>query len=251
MTTTDAALQPLNRRCLSLTGAFETNNLPPGCFCAVAGDFDGQGMSYSALQWNLGQGTLQPLIVAMFNQHPALMQQVFGDGSSQLARVMSGSRSQQMTWARSLQSSGHALNEPWKSRFQALGATPEFQDVATRQATAFFQDALALCRTLGLKSQRAAALMFDIKVQNGGIGPNALTLIEQDFAMMPPGDVDVVEVARMRAIANRVADSANIRWREDVRQRKLTVANGTGVVHGLHYDLAAQFGLTLSAWAGC
>jgi hypothetical protein len=30
----------------------------------------------------------------------------------------------------------------------------------------------------------------------------------------------------------------------------LAVANGTGVVHGLHYDLAAQYGVTLAPWSG-
>ena len=119
-----------------------------------------------------------------------------------------------------------------------------------RHASSLFDDGLALCRTYNLMSQRAAALMFDIKVQNGAIGPVAHSYIERDLAALAPGDPDVIETAKMRKIANRVADAANLRWREDVRARKLAVANGTGVVHGLHYDLAAQYGLTLASWSG-
>lgn len=246
---TPLAQQPLNWRCLALTGAFETNSLPPHCFGAVTGDFDGQGISFSALQWNLGQGTLQPLLQEMNSAHAEVMNHVFGDGCGPLSQVLAMPRSGQLTWARSIQTPQFALAEPWKSRFQALGQTAEFQAVATGQASSLFNGALALCRTLGLKSQRAAALLFDIKVQNGGIATSALTLIEHDFAALGLADPDALEAARIRAVANRVADSAYPRYREDVRSRKLAVANGSGIVHGVHFDLAAQFSVTLAAWA--
>ncbi len=48
-------------RCLALTGSFETGTGIPDCFCGISGDFDGQGISFGVLQWNFGQGTLQPL----------------------------------------------------------------------------------------------------------------------------------------------------------------------------------------------
>jgi hypothetical protein len=246
---TSFSQQPLNLRCLALTGTFETSSLPPGCFGTLSGDFDGQGISYSALQWNFGQGTLQPLLLEMKATHPDVMAAVFGDGNGQISQILALSRPQQLAWARSIQNAAHTLDPAWAGRFQALGRTSEFQAIAVHHAAALFDGALALCRTLGLKSQRAAALLFDIKVQNGGIGSNALTLIESDFAATAPGDADVVEAARMRTVANRVADTANLRWREDVRVRKLTAADGTGVVHGVHYDLAAQFGLTMAPWS--
>jgi len=243
------AQQPLNLRCLALTGTFETSHLPPGCFGCATGDFDGQGISYSALQWNFGQGTLQPILLEMISSHNDVMSRIFGDGHSALANVLAMPRPQQMSWARSIQSVRHTLDATWSGRFQALGQTGEFQAVAARRASALFDGGLALCRNFGLRSQRAAALMFDIKVQNGGVGPAALSLIERDFVALAPGDPDGVEVAKLRILANRIADSANVRWREDVRSRKLTVANGAGVVHGVHYDLAVQFGLTLAEWS--
>ncbi len=243
---TPLSQQPLSLRCLALTGTFETSVPPPGCFGSIAGDFDGQGISYSALQWNLGQSTLQPLLTEMNASHPDVMGRVFDALYTQLSGVLVLSRSQQLEWARSIQSVQHTLDARWSNCFRALGETAEFQAMAMRHAAALFDSARALCRAYGLTSQRAAALMFDIKVQNGTIATSAQTLIEQDFAKLAPGDPDVLETARMRNVANRVADTANIRWREDVRTRKLAVANGTGVVHGVHYDLAAQYGLTLA-----
>jgi hypothetical protein len=246
----DLTQQPLNLRCLALTGAFETSFPPPGCFTTLTGDFDGQGLSYSALQWNLGQGTLQPLLVEMNTRHPDLMLRLFGDAHSQLSKMLSQPRPQQLAWARSVQNATHKVEERWTGCFRDLGRTSQFQTIAMHQASALYDAALGLCRNLGLHSQRGAALMFDIKVQNGGINSTALAAIQREIAALPAGDPDVIEAARMRSAANRVADSANPRWREDVRSRKLVVANGTGVVHGVHYDLAAQFALTMSPWQG-
>jgi hypothetical protein len=231
-----------------LTGTFETSCLPPGCFGVISGDFDGQGLSYSALQWNLGQGTLQPLLLEMNANHAGVMKQVFAAAHPQLTRMLTLPKPQQLAWARTVQNTSHKVEEKWTGRFRALGHTPEFQQVATRHAAALYDGAIALCRTLGLNSQRGAALLFDIKVQNGGINSTALAAVHNDFAAMAPGDRDVVEVARLRSIANRVADTAYPRWREDVRSRKLVVANGTGAVHGVHYDLAAQVAQTMSPW---
>lgn len=241
--------KPLNLRCLALTGTFETGCLPPACFGTIAGDFDGQGLSYSALQWNLGQGTLQPLLVEMNQKHGDLMKHLFGASHGPLSQMLALPRTGQLAWARSLQGPGHKLAADWTECFHALGAAAEFQEIATRHAAAYYGGALELCRKLGLRSERAVALLFDISVQNGGVSTWVMGLIARDFANMAPGDRDVIEVARMRCIANRVADSANPRWREDVRARKVVVADGAGTAHGLHYDLAAQFGITLAPWA--
>src|SRR5262245_9926790 len=63
------AAQPVAQRCLALTGAFETSSGFPECYCGLAGNFDKQGISFGVLQWNLGQGTLQPLLSEMVTEH--------------------------------------------------------------------------------------------------------------------------------------------------------------------------------------
>jgi len=239
---------PLGYRCLALTGTFETNLAPPDCFGCVAGDFDGQGMSYSALQWNLGQGTLQALIADMSTAHPSVLQAAFSADYPNLTAMLATPRDQQLIWARSIQTPRHLLVDPWAGYFRALGRTPEFQAVATSHAATLFAAALDLCRTYGLTSERAAALMFDIKVQNGGISPAVQALIQSDFAALPAADPDTTEVAKLRIVANRRADTAASAWREDVRTRKLAIANGAGAVHGRSFDLAGQFAITLAPW---
>jgi hypothetical protein len=83
--------------------------------------------------------------------------------------------------------------------------------------------------------------MFDIRVQNGSIDQKTEAKIRADFATMAPND----EVARLRSIANRRAEAAAPQFVEDVRVRKLTIANGGGTVHGITWDLEAQFGIGL------
>jgi len=52
-------------------------------------------------------------------------------------------------------------------------------------------------------------------------------------------------VARLRIIAFRAAASANAKWIADVQNRKLTIANGEGTVHGTPYNLEEQYGISL------
>jgi hypothetical protein len=230
----------LVQRCLTLTGTFETEKGPPDCFAGLSGDFDGQGISFGALQWNLGQGTLQPLLREMCERHADAFRAVFQDRAGAVLAMLQTSRAEQLDWARSIQ---HPVRkgvlEPWRGLFKALGRTSEFQAIETAHARQTYEQALALCGEYGLKSQRAAALMFDIKVQNGSIGAKVKAQILTDFA----GQDD--EVTRMRIVANRRAEASKKRWIEDVRARKLTIAEGEGVVHGMRYHLKEQFGIGL------
>ena len=88
--------------------------------------------------------------------------------------------------------------------------------------------------------------MFDIKVQNGSISKLVKEQIKLDLAHIDPKvPSNDAEVERLRIIANRRASAAKDEWVEDVRARKLTIANGRGTVHGNFYDLKEQYGLGL------
>ena len=151
-----------------------------------------------------------------------------------------------MDWARSIQNLKHMVNEPWKGHFKTLGRQARFQDIQVESATRLFTSARALCKVFGLLSTRAVALMFDIKVQNGSVSELLKGQIKLDFARMDPKlSSHEVEVERLRIIANRRVSAAKAEWVEDVRARKLTIANGRGTVHGNFYDLKEQYGLGL------
>jgi hypothetical protein len=130
--------------------------------------------------------------------------------------------------------------------FQTLGLTPEFQAIEVKGAADYYGRGLRLCQAYGLWSERGRALMFDISVQNGSISDSTKGLILADFGKLDPSlSPEQAELAKMRIVANRRAEAANPKFVEDVRTRKLCIAEGKGTVHGLVYDLEAQFGLAL------
>lgn len=234
-------------RCLALTGSFETGHLAPECFASVTGDFDGQGMSFGALQWNFGQGSLQPLLKRLLDEHPDVAERIFGARLDELRSAVLGGREASMRFAASIQApGGKKVAEPWRSLFHSLGLTPEFQGLERDGAAAYFDRAVRLSASYGLWSERGRALMFDICVQNGSISDATARLIQAGFAALPADLApEQAEVERMRIVANRRAEAANPRFVEDVRTRKLCIAEGRGTVHGIAYDLEGQFGLGL------
>ncbi|MFN7087377.1 MAG: peptidoglycan-binding domain-containing protein [Burkholderiales bacterium] len=243
----ELADKTLDLRCLALTGAFETGQGPPECFAGLSGDFDGQGLSLGVLQWNFGQDSLQPMLQQMLSRHARVAQTVFQSNYDILAAALANDKDELMRFARSIQDPvRHSVNEPWRGMFKALCRTGEFQAIQVRHAGKLFKAAQDLAAEYGLQSQRAVALMFDIKVQNGSIGRLVKAQIIADFALLPAGLAqEDAEVARMAIIANRRAEAAHPRWVEDVRARKLCIAHGEGTVHGIHYNLAEQFGISL------
>lgn len=234
-------------RCLALTGTFETGTSAPECFCGLGGDFDGQGISFGVLQWNFGQGSLQPLLLEMIEQHGPVARDVFGAYLDPLHEALAAPREELMEFARSVQHPvKHTVFEPWKGMARTLGRTPEFQEIQARHARDKFDRAIRMCREYGLVSERAAALMFDIVVQNGSIGAVVRAQILNELKRLP-GNLPPQqrEVRAMEIVANRRAEAANPRWVDDVRSRKLCIARGEGTVHGIPYDLQAQFGIAL------
>src|SRR6202044_3973849 len=136
---------------------------------------------------------------------------------------------------------------PWKGLFKSLGRAPEFQAIQVEHAAAIHSAAVGLCARFGVTTERAVALMFDIRVQNNSISADTETQIRTDFAAIPAETAPLdVEVARLRSIANRRADASRPQFVEDVRARKLAIANGWGTVHGVVYDLERQFGIRLA-----
>jgi len=234
-------------RCLALTGSFETGHLAPECFGAAAGNFDGQGMSFGALQWNFGQGTLQPLLGEMFENHPDSVASLFGTDLEALKKALKEGKAASLAFASAIQDPGKKTILPaWSKRFRSLGLSPEFQAIEIKAAAAYYKKAVGLCAEYGLWTERGRALVFDICVQNGGIPDPVKRLILADIATLHASlSPEDMELQKLRIIANRRAEAANPKFVEDVRKRKLCIAEGKGVVHGIAYDVSAQFGIDL------
>lgn len=240
----------LDHRCLALTGTFETGSAPPDCFCGLSGDFDGQGISFGVLQWNFGQGSLQPLLRDMIQRHTQTVKDLFESYFDIIVEALDSDKTPKeelITFARAIQHPvTHKVFEPWKGMARELGRTEEFQQIEVKHANKLFNSAKKMCQQYGLWSERGVALMFDILVQNGSISNLVKTVILNEFSIMPQDlPQEELEVRKMVIIANRRAEAANPRWIDDVRSRKLCIAKGEGIVHGIPFNLEEQFGIGL------
>lgn len=215
-------------RSLELTAAFEGHN-----YTLAVGNFDGAWLTWGIIGFTLRYGKVSKILLEIEAQHPQLLEEAFGPNAARLMSVMHGPAADQESWADSVTVRG-LLAEPWRTGFATLGGFPEVVAIQRRLAhDDYFLPALATARKYGLRSELGLALCFDIHVQNGGIGRKARAEIRQAVADHPDPD----ETFLRQTIAEAVANGARTKWREDVRRRKLAIANGRGTVHGHEYVL--------------
>jgi hypothetical protein len=227
---------------VSLTIAFEQGEVSPAeYFGTVSGDFDGQGLSFGILQWNLGSCSLQPLLAAFRRKDNVRFHAILDTDADFVEQLIEAPCDEAPSLARRviLDVEGQ-VQEPWLTRFRALGRERVFQEVQVQHLLPHIQKAYRLAEEFGFHSERAVALFFDILVQNGGIPSLVRTLYEQDIQ---EGEHSLGrtlnEVERMKLLANRQAEAANPKWVDIVRARKLTIVQGEGSVNGISYKLDA------------
>lgn len=215
-------------RSLDLTAAFEGHG-----YSLAVGNFDGAWLTWGIVGFTLKHGEVQKIILATRDQNAQLITEAFGAKAPELLAIMTAPSAEQQRWADSVSANG-LLVEPWRTGFKWLGSFPAVQAEQRRLAgDDYFRPAVATAKGFGLVSELGLALCFDIHVQNGGIKPAARAKIRQALAEASgAGERQVRQI-----IANAVADIALAKYREDVRQRKLCIANGGGRVHGNDFML--------------
>jgi peptidoglycan hydrolase-like protein with peptidoglycan-binding domain len=218
-------------RSLQLTAAFEGHD-----FTLAQGNFDGAGITWGIIGFTLKHGELSKIILDIHQRDPELVPQAFGKKTDELIAVMKSSKVKQMAFADSISLGAKKvkLAEPWRSAFARFGEIAIVQalqlDLADRD---YFRPALKTAQEFNLKTELGHTLMFDIHVQNGGVKQSAREEIARALAKRP-----VTSEQEMRVIiANAVANKAVAKYREDVRSRKLTIATGSGKVHGANFLL--------------
>ena len=118
-------------------------------------DDNGAGVSFGLIQFNQKAGSLPTLLQRMHDQDGGKFDQIFGPYAANL---------QSSAWVR-----GANLNDPdLKARMVTAGRDPEFQQVQRDLAReAYYDPASRLLDGVGLTSERAHAMAFDISVQYG------------------------------------------------------------------------------------
>lgn len=225
---TNSALE----KAILLTASFEGSG-----YVNVTGNFDGAGLSIGIFQWNIGQGTLQPMLKQFFDNNRDLAKQIFGSNYQSVVNMLAASKSTQMDWARSI-NNGEKLQTKWYKQFKALCETTEFQQIRRGAMEEYTNQAYNIANKYGLKSERGLALALDIAVQNWDVSATSRANIKN---IIKNG---ATEQEILQLLAQAAVDKADSAYKADVRSRKFTIVNGTGTVHGIDYNLEKDYGIT-------
>jgi hypothetical protein len=223
----------------------------------LTGNFDGQGISFGLLQWNIGTGSLQPLLRQFAQRFPNRFNTIFGSDATRLSDVLAPTRTiaEQMQFARSINDAHNHIVQPWSTRFNTLSEDPDFRTIQLAVVRRRMDAAEHNARELGIRSERGLAVMFDNVTQNGPAWldvphhhPRRRMLQDRKAQREHTLGRALNEHELLELIANLVAETANQRWREDVRRRRMAIVNGVGMVHGINFNLGARFGLSDQPW---
>jgi hypothetical protein len=225
-----ADLPSLFRRCLALTAAFEGHG-----YTLAAGNWDGAFVTWGVIGFTLKGGNLGEVVRRTAARHPGLLEQVVGQAKAgELLAVIGATRAKQKAFADavSLPPRKVRLLADWEDAFAGLGNRPEvraIQDEVARDR--YWSVAVRDFTRFGLADELDAGLMFDTAVQNGGIDQPKEQEIRNRLAAAP----GAVGRARREIFANAIAEKSKPEFVEDVRARRLTIAQGEGTVHGATY----------------
>lgn len=218
----------------TITVKFETGYTPdnPEAYSALAGNYDGAGMSFGLIQFNFGQGTLQPILNDMVKNASDDMSEIFGNDYDKLKEVLQGSKESMIAWADSISSDGNTtLIDPWKKHFTDLGKHPICQELQRKYLVDIYLDRAinTICESYELKTYRGVAMAFDVAVNIWGFGDKATEIRNQFTPDMP-------EQEKLKIMARYGAESS--------KPRREAIANGTGFVNKAFVDLDNDFGLS-------
>lgn len=220
----------LFERCLSLTAAFEGHG-----YTFAAGNFDGAGITWGIIGFNLKSGSLAKVLGVI----PAVdVDAALGSLAPTLRFVLTQPRADQVRWADSISTGADKgrLQIPWSAAFARLSDLPSARTAQRAVAAESYwipSQSLLNRSAPFLTSPRAHALFFDAHVQQGGVRESAAQAAMTEWQRTGNEDEALL------ALADTQACVAPARWREDVRSRRRCVATRAGTVHGRSYDLRA------------
>ena len=170
-------LTPAEQKAVEITSTLETGKR--GGFYGLAGNFDGQGLSFGLVNWTIGTGSLQPLLRDFAAEQPQRWASAFGPDAARFLQLIAGKSAgaikqqhafaiKEMNQCSMVKGKPRwAIREPWVTYFKRLSEDPEFQEIQIR----YVRDLLArgdyYCRYFKLKSEQAFAFMFDAVSSHG------------------------------------------------------------------------------------
>ena len=218
-------------RAIQVTAAFETQGDP---YLQVTGNFDGAGLSFGPLQFNLGTGTLQELFARFEIRDARALEQCFGPLWPEFQDMMKlRSRKKQVEWADALSRGSRktGFDAAWTRALQAVGNEPAFRAEVLRYTYDTYGRKLIVAmswlgglRPIRIRNFRALAALFDLCVQQGSLN-KAHGAIRARVELEDPRD----DLSLVRIAVEERGRKANPRWRADAISRRLCILERTPV----------------------
>jgi hypothetical protein len=221
------------------------------------GNFDGMGVSAFILQWNLGQHTLQPLIIAMYQADIKSFKDLAKDKTQPLIDVcLSPDPETLQDFVLNITTGnrfvlpadkegrylngGKQLKPEWKNTFASLGIN--FKEQQMNAAQKYFDNAIDECTRFKLNTERSIAFMFDFCVQRG---KGNLSLEQKEFLTISksPDYIEDDDTWLKHVLEEDLQNSIKSPWHQDSYSRRACILNDGGIVHGREYDLGLEFEL--------
>jgi len=227
--------------CLQITADFEGHG-----FGKAAGDFDGAGVTWGIIGFNLKSGTLSNILGEIDGRSRTLIDEAFGGLAGELRSVLQRPRSDQIAWGRSTSEGAdrRRIRADWDGAFRRLGEHSEVKEIQLSHTRPYWQRAMADASRFDLTAELGLALCFDIAVQNGGIDA---VRHESEIRVRLQAEGTVPERRVREVIGEVIARRSN--FPDAVRRRKITLATGEGEVNQARYS-TATWGLDDVAWGG-
>ncbi|MBA3500566.1 MAG: hypothetical protein M4D80_13435 [Myxococcota bacterium] len=237
-----AGLTLAERKAVAITSTLETGEA--GGFFGLSSNFDGKGLSFGLVNWNIGSGSLQPLLRDFYRAFPARWAAAFGPDAARFkavldpkddaakvrqlkfvideanTRVMS-KRHKKLVWV---------IKEPWAAYFRRLANDPELQKIQVRYVHGILLRAKQFCDQLGLRSERAFCFMFDACSSHGqwwNAVKDRQSILDTKLAFQRiRHGGSLPERAILTAVAETLSETSRPKYRQRVLDRKLWFLTG-------------------------
>jgi len=250
---------------LNVSGSFEGTD----AWVNLTNNFDGQGLSLGLLNQCLGQGSLQPMLIRLRDEHPETLRSLVGPehlrslldmlaewrrdarlglASAPLSALddpgedggpqATAANQESVRWAAAnLYEGGDRFIPSWAAELSALASSRDYVSIQVAAAARYHDRALADESRAGVRELRAYLFLFDVQVQNGGLYPADF----DDYAAYRRGHPRAGATALLERLLDLRLRHVKAKYKADVRSRKLAVILGAGKVHGDARDLPAQY----------
>jgi hypothetical protein len=239
-----AELSPSERKAIQYTTWLETGK--PFGLSGATGNFDGYGVSFGALQWNIKAGSLQPLLRQFLQRFPERWEAIFGADAAEFRRILELGSSKQAIAAQQAYAVGTMntrstrkdpksnkekvvwkLRPEWSARFEALSREPGFQRIQVDKVREMLRRAADYCQKLGFVSERAFVLSFDATAWPG---PYWYKKFEKTYrAKVAAAEAlrgPLPEREKLGILADIFGAAASERWRANAHARKRAIVDG-------------------------